>query len=70
MLKRYSLVQNMLRNAQHLNDGDAKIDEYREAMENITLLRDRRGGARPLQPKRAVTKNSVTIKAMKGIQQR
>ena len=28
MLKRYNLAQNMLQNAQHSNDGDAKMDEY------------------------------------------
>ena len=54
MLKRYHLAQNILRDAQHSTDGNSKMDEYREAMQDFSLLRDRRGGAQ--LPQHPVTK--------------
>ena len=43
MLKRYNLAHNMLQNAHHSNDGNAKMDEYRETMQDFTLLRNDKG---------------------------
>lgn len=51
MLKRYHLAQNILEDARRSPNGDAKMDEYREAMQDFTLLRDQRGGVKlPQQP--------------------
>ena len=44
MLKRYNLAQEILRDARHANDSEAKMAEYREAMHDFSLLRDRGGG--------------------------
>ena len=55
MLKRYHLAQNIIEDARHSHNGDAKMAEYREAMQDFSLLRDRRvSGAREQQ--NAVTK--------------
>ena len=48
MLKRYHLAQDVLHDARR--NGSAKMDAYREAMQDFSLLRDRRGGVRP-QPR-------------------
>ena len=65
LLKRYNLAQNMLQNAHHSNDGNAKMDEYRETMQDFTLLRNRRGGNRPLQPRRTLEKEQRNDKGDK-----
>ena len=44
-----------------LDDDDVNMDEYREAMQDFTFLRNRQGGARP-QPKRVMTKEQLNDK--------
>ena len=60
LLKRYHLAQNILRDAQHSTDGDAKMEEYREAMQYFSLLSDRQGNARLTQ--QTVTKKTSSRK--------
>ena len=51
MLKRYHLTQNILEDTRHSHNGDAKMAEYREAMQDFSLLRDGRGVVKlPEQP--------------------
>ena len=40
MLKRYQLVQNLVQEAKRTND-EMKLDEYQEAMQDVTMLRNR-----------------------------
>ena len=42
MLKRYQLAQNILRDNQRIND-DTKMNEYRDMMQNFSMLRDQQG---------------------------
>ena len=39
MLKRYQLAQNILHDNQRVND-DTKMNEYRETMQDFSMLRD------------------------------
>ena len=41
MLKRYHLAQNILEDARRSPGGEANMAEYREAMQDFSLLRDR-----------------------------
>ena len=51
MLRRYHLAQNVLEDARRSPHDDAKMTEYREAMQDFSLLRDRRGIVKlPEQP--------------------
>ena len=44
MLKRYQLAQNILHDNQRSSD-DTKMNEYREMMQDFSMLRDRQGHA-------------------------
>ena len=48
MLKRYQLAQNILHDNQRLND-DTKMNEYREMMQDFSMLRDRQGHVQQAQ---------------------
>ena len=51
MLRRYHLAQNVLEDARRSPHDDAKMAEHREAMQDFSLLRDRRGVVKlPEQP--------------------
>ena len=49
MLKRYELAQNLLHEAKRTSD-ETKLDEYHEAMQDVTLLRDRQTRVQQQQP--------------------
>ena len=48
MLKRYQLAQNILHDNQR-SDDDTKMDEYREMMQEFSMLRDRQGHVQQAQ---------------------
>ena len=48
MLKRYQLAQNILHDHQRLDD-DTKMNEYREMMQDFSVLRDRQGHVQQAQ---------------------
>ena len=58
MLKRYRLAQNTLHEAGSDHVDETKMSEYREAMNDFTHLRDRRGGFTPAKPPRPSSKES------------
>ena len=48
MLKRYQLAQNLLQEAKRTSD-ETKLDEYQEAMNDVSMLRDRQTRVQPHQ---------------------
>ena len=48
MLKRYQLAQNLLQEAKRTSD-ETKLNEYQEAMNDVTVLRDRQTRVQPHQ---------------------
>ena len=67
MLKRYHMAQNILEDARRSPENDAKMDEYREAIQDFSLLRDRQSrGTLMLQSdvNKKVDSMTVTITMM------
>ena len=54
ILKRYQLAQNILIDNQRVND-DTKIIEYREMMQDFSMLRDRQGSVK--EARQSIVKN-------------
>ena len=54
MLKRYQLAQNILHDNQRVND-DTKMNEYRETMQDFSMLRDRQDSMR--EARQPIVKN-------------
>ena len=67
MLKRYNVAQEILHDARRTDDSGAKMAEYREAMHNFSLLRDRSrggGGVAALPPRVKPNKKVATTTTM------